>query len=248
MNVAGAARKTSWKGAWQIVRFNWPSYALSFVVIVICAYALQKPWAPQWLLVSIVVSTIYFSAASLIASHWVYDLSPWAGSSWLADLLPPPRGRVLMVQTGFDSSEGRIQQQLGPCDVTDLYGTPGIGGATVRRARRASAFDQTAVREALPAGPAAAETIVAAFALHEIRDAAARRTFFIALEHALVPQGRLLVVEHLRDWKNFLVFGLGFLHFLPAIEWKSCAAQAGLKIDKERSMTPFVRVFLWRKV
>lgn len=246
MNVASAARKTSWKGAWQIVRFNWPSYVLAFVVTVLCVYALQKPWVPLWLLAAILVTTIYFSVASLLASHWVYDLSPWAGSSWLTDLLPPPCGRVLMIQTGFDSSEGRIQQQLGPCDVTDLYGTPGIGGATVRRARRASALDQTTVMEALPAGPAVAEIIVAAFALHEIRGAAARRTFFKALEQALTPQGRLHVTEHLRDWKNFLVFG--FLHFLPATEWKSCAAQAGLKLDKELSMTPFVRVFLWKKV
>ncbi len=248
MNVAGATRKTSWKGAWQIVRFNWPSYVLAFVVIVICVYALQKPLVSQWLLVSIVVTTIYFSAASLIASHWVYDLSPWAEASWLTDLLPSPRGRALIIQTGFDASEGRIQQQLGSFGVIDLFGTPGIGGATVRRARRANALDQAAVMAALPAAPAVAETIVAAFALHEIRGASARRTFFRALERALAPQGRLLVIEHLRDWKNFLVFGLGFLHFLPATEWKSCAAEAGLKLEKELSMTPFVRVFLWRKV
>jgi hypothetical protein len=56
------------------------------------------------------------------------------------------------------------------------------------------------------------------------------------------------VVEHLRDWANFLAFGPGFLHFLAEQAWQQAAAAGGLRIEKRLRVTPFVNVFVLRKV
>ena len=55
------------------------------------------------------------------------------------------------------------------------------------------------------------------------------------------------MVEQLRDWKNFAVFGPGFVHFFPAKEWRKVTRRAGLEVEEEFGMTPFVRVFLLRR-
>jgi hypothetical protein len=235
------------KGAWQIVRFNWPSYLCAGLVIVMCWVGLGKGSLLSGVAIGFLAVTAYFVIASLVSSYWVYDGSSWAGSSWMAPILPPPYGRSWIIQTGFDPSGGRIQQQLGSARTIDLYGIPGVGGASVRRAHSANSSSSAEVLAALPPEESAAETIIAAFALHEIRDREARRAFFRALARSLSPSGRLLIVEHLRDAANFLVYGSGFLHFLPAEEWRQCARQAGFHPETEVSMTPFVRIFVWTK-
>jgi hypothetical protein len=232
------------KGVWQIVRFNWPMYAAAGVIMGLCLAALRMDGIPQSIVLAVFAVTAYFTGASLLASYWVYDVSPWAGSSWLASFLPPPYQRAWVIQTGFDPSEGRLRRQLGACTVIDLYDAPGVGGASVRRARNA-AVDLTGMQSMLPQGNA--ETIVAAFALHEIRESSQRERFFQTLARGLTPQGRLMIIEHLRDWKNFSVFGLGFLHFRPLREWLLCADKAGLREEAQYPITPFVRVIVWRK-
>ena len=86
------------------------------------------------------------------------------------------------------------------------------------------------------------------FTAHEFRRTEARVRLFREVAGALTPRGQIAVVEHLRDWRNFLVFGPGFWHFLSRRTWLSTAAAAGLHIHDEFSMTPFVRVFLMEKV
>jgi len=241
------SRRGSWQGALQILRFNWPMYMFAIGVIIFCIAIWQIPGWPRFFAAAVSAPTLYFTFASLIASHWIYDLSPLVDWRWLPGWLPQPIGRWMLIQAGFDSTYGflRAQMPAPPAVVMDLYGMPGAGGASVRRAHRGvSAADTVA---ALPAEPASVDTVLAVFALHEIHTPAGRADFFCALARTLTANGRLMVVEHLRDWKNFLVFGGGFLHFKSEREWQRCAAAASLRLEKQLSITPFVRVFLWRK-
>jgi ubiquinone/menaquinone biosynthesis C-methylase UbiE len=85
------------------------------------------------------------------------------------------------------------------------------------------------------------------FAAHELRSAKARESFFRELFRVLKPGGTVLLVEHLRDWKNFLAYGPGFLHFFSHREWTRLMAAASFQLTSESGITPWVRVFQLRK-
>jgi len=82
------------------------------------------------------------------------------------------------------------------------------------------------------------------FAAHEIRQSARRTEFFREATRVLSKSGQLLLVEHIRDWSNFVAFGPGFLHFHSRGEWLRVANSAGFTIAREGRVTPFVRYFL----
>jgi len=238
----------SWRGALEIVRFNWPAYGSALIVISLCLVGLGLSWW-MWPITLILMATLYVTLASFLVSHWIYDCSPVADWAWLPDWLSFPIGRWLLLQTGFDSTHGQLVKHLPASGypVVDLYGLPGIGGPSVERARKEHLKNPIATVSILPADPASCDTIFAMFCLHEIQTPEDRAAFFQALADRLRAGSRLIVVEHLRDWKNFLAFGPGFLHFQPAQEWHRCAARAALQLEKTRALTPFVRLFVWRK-
>jgi SAM-dependent methyltransferase len=124
----------------------------------------------------------------------------------------------------------------------------------LRRARLAEA------REASEGGPEPVDyrhlpvqtgTIEAALLLlsaHELRTDEARTALFTELRRVLGPGGRVVVAEHLRDAANFLAFGPGFLHFHSRRTWKRCFARTRFDIHAEFPITPFVRVFVLRRL
>lgn len=232
----------SWEGAMEIIRFNWPMYA---VAVAVCGACL---WRRDRLSLVVLAVTAYWSIGSVAVSHWIYDLSPLGHWDWLVDWIGYAEGPWAMIQAGFDSSHGALRRAFPrpPEAVVDLYGAPGVGGASIRRARAENPPDAPAL-QSLPAANAAYEIVVAIFALHEIRSPAGREAMFASIRDSLAPGGRLVVVEHARDWRNFLAFGPGFLHFQPKGEWRRCAGAAGLRFERERSITPFVRALLWSK-
>lgn len=237
----------SWKGAQQILQFNRRSYASAVLVLALCALLWQDESLSRPLLLLVGLVTLYFSLASLLVSHWIYDLSPIATWTWLPGWLGSPVKKWAMVQAGFDSTHGAFEKAVGepPLFVLDLYGRPGAGGASVQAARLL--FPPGPVITEFPAGPAQCQWIMAIFAVHEFHSSGGRENFFKDMAQALVPGGHLVVVEHLRDAANFVAFGPGFFHFYPAQEWRRCAEVAGLLKEKETSITPFVHAFLWRK-
>jgi hypothetical protein len=70
---------------------------------------------------------------------------------------------------------------------------------------------------------------------------------FQEVARILVPGGDLILMEHSRDWWNFLAFGPGFLHFFSCREWRRATFEAGLNLRTEFSRTSFVHVYHLRK-
>jgi hypothetical protein len=61
------------------------------------------------------------------------------------------------------------------------------------------------------------------------------------------PTGKVIMVEHLRDFPNFLAFSIGFCHFFPRATWKKAFTSAGFSSFEETKFTPFMSVFTCKR-
>lgn len=64
------------------------------------------------------------------------------------------------------------------------------------------------------------------------------------LKNGLAENGKLIVVEHLRDLPNAIAFSIGVFHFMPRSSWSNDFAAVGLQIVTEKKTTPFVSEFV----
>jgi hypothetical protein len=83
-------------------------------------------------------------------------------------------------------------------------------------------------------------------AAHEIRDDAKRAQFFHESKRVLADNGRVVVIEQLRNLPNFLSFGFAAFHFLSRRTWLHSFIGGGLILEKEFSLSPWMRVFVLR--
>jgi hypothetical protein len=224
----------------QILRFHWRLYAATLGGL-IAAWLLL----PHTALVALALSpAAFWFAASLAVSWYVYDRSPLGQYEWLARSLARRPARWVNLHAGVDNA-GAVLPRLFPRAegrTFDIFDAREMTEPSIREARRALHAPPAGAEvewDALP--PQDAAFVI--FTAHELRRPEARVRLFRALGRAILPGGEIALVEHLRDWCNFLAFGPGFLHFLSARTWRDAARDAGLRIRREFSVTPFVRVF-----
>lgn len=243
-------------GVIQIIRFNWPRYAVAtFGLLAATWWLTEKPDSfPAVRLCAWVGGFLcaWWSVASLAASHWIYDRSPLYRWAWIPDVLPEPPLRWLNLHAGLDESSPALQRlfPLSQGTAGDFYDQAEVTEASIHRARARQAELPPSVSVnplKLPYPDQAFDTVFLLFAAHELRNAACREGFMNEIRRVLAPNGRVLLVEHDRGFANFAAFGPGFLHFLPAGEWRRLAATARMSIELERRMTPFVQIIQLRK-
>jgi SAM-dependent methyltransferase len=242
------------RGVRQIVRFNWPFYGAAALVLVAVEFALtflstaSETW---WVLHGVTGLAAMWIIGSLIASWVIYDRSPLTRWEWIGDAIGVQPRRWINVHAGLDESTPALRRLLAPSEgrVFDIFDPDEMSEPSIVRARRLYRPEVDPERVDFQHLPAARKSIDAAFLLlsaHELRTDAARRTFFGELHRILSPDGRVIVAEHLRDGANFAAFGPGFLHFFSRRTWARCFARARFIIDREFSITPFIRVFVLR--
>ncbi len=83
---------------------------------------------------------------------------------------------------------------------------------------------------------------LAFLSVHELRTTEKRVAMFEKVKPSLAPDGRLVIVEHMRDVPNVLAFGWGALHFFPRSVWVSDLERAGFRVESEQHISPFIRV------
>ncbi|HSR66852.1 MAG TPA: class I SAM-dependent methyltransferase [Acidobacteriota bacterium] len=214
---------------------------------------LAELWPPVAVMVTVGIgATTFWSLTSLLASYYVYDLSPLYSWRWLAGELNSSPGKWASFHAGLDESSEAIRRLFPESQggAFDIFDADKMSEGSIRRAR--STVSQageraTADSGALPFEEGALDAVFLIFAAHELRDPDDRIRFFTEIRRVLHPQGDLILVEHLRDLWNFIAYGPGFLHFFSRSEWMKTARQAGLTFRSERPMTPFVRCFVFTR-
>jgi SAM-dependent methyltransferase len=226
------------KGAGQVLRYNWPAYAGAAGVLALALIAPRKLRRP---LMAVGLGGAWFAAASLVITNLVYDRSEFATWEWPHGVLEGRPVRVAALHAGLDNVSANLRR-LWPgveIQVIDFYDADTMTEPAIARAR-AGRRHGDALAE-LRSDLDAAFVVLAA---HELRTREDRAAFFRRVGGALGPHGRLVLLEHLRDPQNALVYGPGVLHFLPRAAYLAAFDDAGLELLQERSMTPFLRLFV----
>jgi SAM-dependent methyltransferase len=241
--------RTRFQGVLNIIRFNWPFFASTAagIFVLLAGMAFAPNGLRLWLLVG-TLAALVGTLISLGVSYYVYDYTDLYELPWLADVPIPAQANLLTINAGFDETSATLALRYpqAALRVYDFYDPARHTEPSIERARRTyPAYPGTAriSTARIPEETASVDAVFLIFAAHEIRDDSERTRFFAEVARVLRPEGRAVVVEHLRDVPNFLAYTIGFLHFYSRRTWLATFQKAGLFVETEQLFTPFVRVF-----
>ena len=244
------------RGVRQIVRFNWPLYAAGALATAVAAAVIGRlPLSAG------VRAALYATAAlpaawivsSLVASWVVYDRSPLMRWDWIDQALGFAPDAWINIHAGLDESTPALRLLFGGARwrVFDIFDPVEMTEPTIARVRRLAdnhVAAETVDFRRLPVPTGTIDVALLLLAAHELRTDQTRAALFSELRRALGPGGRVVVAEHLRNWANVLAFGPGAFHFHTRRTWARCFQRARFAIQSEFAITPFVRVFVLRRL
>jgi SAM-dependent methyltransferase len=251
------------RGLKQIVRFNWPFYAAAIAaagLVPVAAARLPLPWPIRASAYAATALVVLWILASLLASWVVYDCSRLMEWDWVLQALGFSPKSWINLHAGLDESTPALRKIFKDASgrVFDIFDAremtePSIHRARLRslrqlRAGSAGLQSERADYRHLPVATGTIDVATLLLSAHELRSETARSALFTELRRVLGPGGRVIVAEHLRDWANFLAFGPGCLHFHSRRTWALCFSRHRFDIHREFSITPFVRVFVLRRL
>lgn len=241
------------QGVGNIIRFNWHFYVLAAVLIMMLLIARRNVSGLLIPGIDIVLLLIGLSLTVTLAVSWyIYDHAGLYTLDWLNGVKIVAGNKLVNINAGFDETSTLLAAKYPDAHLTvfDFYDPAKHTEVSIERARRAyPAYPGTQVisTNILPLMPASVDVIFAILAAHEIRDRTERIAFFRELGKSLTMQGKLIVLEHLRDIPNFLAYNIGCFHFFSKKEWQHTFRDAGLVITREMKITPFLSAFILQK-
>ena len=240
------------QGIWNVMRFNWHFYLVAFAflwLILLCGI-----FSETLRIFSIILFCAAFGATliTLLVTYYVYDLSGFYDLCWLKDFDAKAKDKIININAGFDETSQLLQNKFKNAElfVFDFYDPSKHTEISIKRARSAYPPYPNTKRintSKTSLGNNSADKIFAILSAHEIREPEERNMFFAELHRILKPDGRIFVVEHLRDTANFLAYNIGFFHFHSKKAWLENFHSAQLEIEKEVKITPFITTFILKK-
>jgi signal transduction histidine kinase len=243
-----------YQGVAQIVRFNWPFYAAATVVLIVGAClvgALAIPLLIRATLIAAIGGAAFWLIMSLVVAHYIYDRAGIYDGAWIGNTMREKPKQWATFHAGLEEFHEVIRNQFPHSEgsVLDFFDATEMSEPSIRRARQLANAPQSIAADfrALPLRNDELDAAFVFFAAHELRKPESRVRFFQELRRTLAPDGRVVLVEHLRDWPNFFAFGPGCFHFHSRRSWIQTIESAGFTVMQENPLTPFVRIFVLEK-
>jgi len=243
-------KRRKFQGVLNILSFNRHYYVfgLGFLVVLFLSHYLIK-W-PDLFFGIIVAAFLYGLIMPLLVSAYVYDFSGYYELHWMTELIRD-REKVKMIvniNAGFDETSFIIKSKFPQSDLKalDFYNAAQHTEPAIKRARKVSLVYPDTRQVASGSMPLEDRTIDIVFLLsaaHEIRSHEEKVLFLKECHRLCKPGGRVVMVEHLRDFPNFLAFSVGFTHFFSRSVWKNAFERAGFASFQETKFTPFMSIF-----
>ncbi len=199
-----------------------------------------------------IAAALYIIVVSVIASYLIYDRSDlYKLRDWPSKSFAAPPAEAVLIHAGFDPASGALRARYPDLKlrVLDFFEPEETTEASIKLAHRLNPPTGSQEHVALadwPVESASQDAVLALSAAHEIRGDGKRVLFFREARRVLRPEGRLVVIEQLRDLPNVLCFGFAALHFLSYSTWLRSFRGAGLTIEKEFKISAFMRAFVLR--
>ena len=243
-------KRRKFQGVLNILSFNRHFYVLGLgaLAVLIAAHLLIE-W-PDILFWLIIAAFLYGLIMPLIVSAYVYDFSGYYKFDWLKNLIRDDERVKLIVNinAGFDETSFLIKNKFSQSDlkVFDFYNVKQHTEPAIKRARKVSLVypnTQQIASNSIPLKDNTVDIIFLLSAVHEIRSHEEKVLFLKECHRLCKPDGKVIMVEHLRDFPNFLAFSVGFTHFFSRSVWKNAFKSAGFSSFQETKFTPFMSIF-----
>ncbi len=242
------------QGVFNIIRFNWHYYVLSFLFVTGLCVVSRFTIVPYSSIAGVLIIIISFSILiSLFVSTYIYDYSALYKLTWLNQLEIGKNKMLVNIHAGFDETSILLKQKYisafneDKLLVFDFYDPSKHTEVSIQRARKAyPGYHGTIAIETahIPLPDACAHVVFNILAAHEIREEEERVAFFKEQYRILKPGGKVIVTEHLRDAANFLAYNIGFFHFHSKATWLHTFQSAGFRIETVIKITPFITTFI----
>ncbi len=244
--------RTHWQGMAVIARFNWPFYVAATGVLLSALLGLifLSAFIAKLVCGVAAAGAAYFLFGSLGVSHLIYDRSDLYRWHWLNRALGGANlHRAIFCHSGFDETSEELRTRFANTEwlILDHFDAARMTEASIRRARKLfppTAGTLAASYDYWPAADKTADAVFGLLAIHELRSEEERGAWFSEARRCLGTGGRVVLVEHLRDFANFVAFGPGFLHFHSRESWRRAWEAAGFRLDDEFGVTLWVRIFV----
>lgn len=240
------------RGLRQVISYHWPYYVVASLGCASAAAALSSLDMPSWLAFVVtagLVACVYWLIVGTVAVWYIFDYSPLTRWQWIPGVLQEVPRRWGNLHVGGDEATPTLRR-LYPhatgveIDFFDpaLVTEPGL--LRLRGARTADGRRPMLHIDGWSPEEAQWDVAFLIFAAHEMRTRETRTALLARVRSGLRPGGRILLVEHLRDPANFLVFGPAFTHFFSNEEWLLAAKAAGFSVIRRKRVTPFVHAIV----
>lgn len=243
-------KRRKFQGVLNILSFNRHFYIYGLLVLtlfVISDTMFHWPILVFWI---IVVAFLYGLIMPLLVSAYVYDFSGYYNFDWLKKNgnVNFDAVQILNINAGFDETSFIIESLFSKADlkVFDFYNAERHTEPAIIRARKVSMVypnTRQIVSDTIPLHDSSADIIFLLSAAHEIRSHEEKIRFLKECRRLCKPTGQVIMVEHLRDFPNFLAFSIGFTHFFSKKVWRNAFEKAGFSAFAETKFTPFMSVF-----
>lgn len=243
-------KRRKFQGVLNILSFNRHFYVFGFSVLAllfVSRWFILWPDTPFWI---VIIAFLYGLLMPLIVSAYIYDFSGFYTFKWLKNIIGEENQPKLIVNinAGFDETSFILENKFPHAEikVLDFYNAKQHTEPAIKRARKVSLVypnTRQILSNEIPLDDDTADMIFLLSAVHEIRTHDEKIQFLKECKRICKPGGKVIMVEHLRDFPNFLAFSVGFTHFFSRSVWKSAFTSAGFSEFRETKFTAFMSVF-----
>jgi len=242
--------RRKFQGVLNILSFNRHFYVfglLALALLVASYFIFSWPALLYW---TVIAAFLYGLIMPLIVSAYVYDFSGYYNFDWIKkyNIESADTKQMININAGFDETSFIIKKIFpgSHLQVFDFYNAAQHTEPAIIRARKVSMVypgTRQIRSDSIPLQDHSVDVIFLLSAVHEIRSHEEKIRFLQECHRICKPGGTVIMVEHLRDFSNFLAFSVGFTHFFSRKVWQTAFEKAGFSSFAETKFTPFMSVF-----